>query len=310
MVKVMSIQNEKGGGGKTQSAVNIAFGLSNAGLRVLLVDLDPQANATSIILKQNKKIDLNSLNKMKQVFDEKCSNGTSTLQSGRFALNDYVSKRKYKIDVSEVLIDPKCVREAIIQSDYPNLHIIPSSHALSEADMELKKQCRRSEERLRMAIDIVQDDYDAVVIDNSPFINALTYNAINSCYRKGDTIIIPIKVDQGGLEGLDNTVTLMLEWLEYGYLDYDFKILFTMTRNNRIDKETVATIKYLFKDRVFDTVIRDQAKPVTESGFNKEILINEHAPNGRLKNKGDNCWKGVAEDYKCLVKEILEEIKQ
>ena len=51
MVKVMSIQNEKGGGGKTQSATNIAFGLSNAGLRVLLVDLDPQANATSIILK-------------------------------------------------------------------------------------------------------------------------------------------------------------------------------------------------------------------------------------------------------------------
>ena len=45
-----------------------------------------------------------------------------------------------------------------------------------------------------------------------------------------------------------------------------------MTRNNKIDKETVETIKYLFKDRVFNTVIRDQAKPVTESGFNKEIL--------------------------------------
>ena len=56
MVKVMSIQNEKGGGGKTQSATNIAFGLSNAGLRVLLVDLDPQANATSIITKQKQKL--------------------------------------------------------------------------------------------------------------------------------------------------------------------------------------------------------------------------------------------------------------
>lgn len=310
MVKVMSIQNEKGGGGKTQSATNIAFGLSNAGLRVLLVDLDPQANATSIILKQNKKIDIDSLNKMKSVFEEKCDEGISRLQAARFALNDYVTKRKYKTDISEVLINPKAVREAIVESDYPNLHIIPSSHTLSEADMELKKQCRKSEERLRMAIDFIQDDYDVVVIDNSPFINALTYNAINSCYRKGDTIIIPIKVDQGGLEGLDNTVTLMLDWLEYGYLDYDFKILFTMTRNNKIDKETVETIKYLFKDRVFNTVIRDQAKPVTESGFNKEILINEYSDDGSLKKKSANCWKGVAKDYKALVTEILNDIKK
>lgn len=287
-MKVYSVQNEKGGCGKSTTSINLAFGLSNAGKRVLLVDNDPQSNSTSVILKQSRNLNVEEMERFLIDYTDK----TVDLDEARSILHNYVSKTPFKLDISDVLDNPEQISNAIVKSSYNNLWVLPSSHKLSESDMKLKNAMRNADGRLRMAINIVEKDFDYVIIDNSPFENALTYNSISACYRDGDTIIIPTKVDQGGLEGLDHTISTMIEWLEYGDLKYDFKILGTMVNRNKVDYSVIKFLRLLFKERVFTTTIRYQSKPVVSSSLSKEILIKDSKSN-------------VANDYRAFVDELL-----
>ncbi len=290
---VISVQNEKGGCGKSTTSINVAYGLAEAGKRVLLVDNDPQANSTSVVLGMSKELDTK---KIVHLLSDLSDQSEVVLGKARKILNDYVSKKVFPYDISDVLDNPSIISEAIIQSKYPNLSIIPSSHKLSETDMKLKNAVRNADGRLRNALDRVQDQYDVVIIDNSPFENALTYNSISACYRKGDTIIIPTKIDQGGLEGLDHTISTMIEWLEYGDLEYDFKILGTMVNRNKTDAIAMQLLHKLFNERVFETTIRYQAKPVVTASLSKQILVKSSK-------------SAVAQDYRNLVNEILKMCK-
>lgn len=173
------------------------------------------------------------------------------------------------------------------------MFIIPSSHRLTDADMKLKIAMKKADERLRIALDIIKDKYDVVLIDNSPFTNALTFNSINACYEDGDLILIPTKIEQGGLEGLDKTISTLFAWLEMGYIEYDFKILLTMVNRNSIDTKCVEVLQHLFKERCMKNVIRYQAKPVTEASLKKEVLINTSNSN-------------VAQDYQNVVDELYD----
>ncbi|MEG0410830.1 MAG: AAA family ATPase [Erysipelotrichaceae bacterium] len=290
-MKVYSVQNEKGGCGKSTTSINLAFGLAQKGLRVLAVDNDPQSNLTSVILKLSKEIKIMEMLKLISMTDTSEMN----LDKARNVLHEYVDKTVFKCDISDVLNDPSVIKDAIIKSAYENLWVVPSSHKLSESDMKLKNAMRNADGRLRSALDKVQNDFDVVIIDNSPFENALTYNSISACYREGDTIIIPTKIDQGGLEGLDHTISTMIEWLEYGDLEYDFKILCTMVNKNNTDKTVITWLKQIFQNRVFDICIHYQAKPVVEASISKDILINvskEH----------------VALDYIAFVNEVYSNI--
>lgn len=289
---VMSVQNEKGGCGKSTTSVNLAYGLSQEGKRVLLVDSDPQSNATSVVLRLSKELDVKGMEKTLSYYND---DEFIPLDEARKVLGWYVSKREFPIDISDVLDNPSNIEQAIVQSPYENLWVLPSSHKLSSSDMKLKNAVRNADGRLRNALDRVEDRFDVVIIDNSPFENALTYNSISACYRSGDTIIIPTKIDQGGLEGLDHTITTMIEWLEYGDLEYDFKILGTMVNKNKTDITAMKFLRKLFGTRVFDTTVRYQAKPVVSASMAKEILI----------YKSDS---GVADDYRKLVKEVLDKL--
>lgn len=286
---VISVQNEKGGCGKTTTSINLAYGLANAGKRVLLVDNDPQSNATSVVLGLSKNLDINSMDKILSLFKNVDS---VSLDEARKVLKMYVSKRVFPLDISDVLDKPSIIEEAIVKSLYDNLWVLPSSHKLSSSDIKLKNAVRNADGRLRNALDRVEEKFDVVIIDNSPFENALTYNSISACSRKGDTIIIPTKIDQGGLEGLDHTITTMIEWLEYGDLEYDFRILGTMVNKNKTDSTAMCFLRTLFSNRVFDTTIRYQAKPVVSASLSKQILI-------------DKSKERVAEDYRNFVNEIL-----
>lgn len=289
---IINYSTRKGGTAKTVSTIQTAVGLAQGGLRVLAIDLDPQANLTTILKKVSKPITKESLKLMREQYDQR--KGTvDDVVAAKTVLHEYVSKKHFDYEISDVLESPKEVRNAIMDTPYDNLWIIPSGHRLSEADMKLKIAVQKSAERLKLAIAIVENDFDVVVIDNSPFENALTYNALEACYREGDIIVIPTKIDQGGLEGLDSTINTMLSYLEYSSLGYDFRILMTMVNRTKIDEEVVRTLKYMFGHRVFDTTIRYQTKPVTEAALKKEVLINVSKA-------------GVAEDYK----RFIEELKQ
>src|SRR6476661_4886476 len=133
MAKIFCVANQKGGVGKTTTAVNLAAGLSKVGQRVLMVDLDPQGNAT--------------------------------MGSG-------VDKRKLELSVYDVLLESASVVEARVRSDRLveagcSYDILGANRDLAGAEVELVELERR-ESRLRQALAAVQGDYDFVLIDCPP----------------------------------------------------------------------------------------------------------------------------------------------
>jgi chromosome partitioning protein len=138
MAKVLAITNQKGGVGKTTTTVNLAASLAAAKKRVLLVDLDPQGNAT---------------------------------------MGSAINKSKLNITVYDVLIGTKSVRDARIYSEAGKYDILPANRELAGAEIELV-DIENRETRLKNALELVHEDYDYILIDCPPALNLLTLNGL------------------------------------------------------------------------------------------------------------------------------------
>ncbi len=137
---VLAIANQKGGVGKTTTAINLGAALAAAGKRTLLVDLDPQANATSGL-----------------GFD----------------------KGRVERSVYEALIGQRSLGDVVIPTEWTGLDLIPSAIRLAGAEIELVGLIAR-EQRLRRTLDGVVDRYDITLIDCSPSLGLLTVNALTA----------------------------------------------------------------------------------------------------------------------------------
>lgn len=140
MTKIIAISNQKGGVGKTTTAMNLATALAACDKRVLVVDFDPQGNATTGF-------------------------GISKISNGR--------------NVYSVIMGTCDVQDAIYKTEVPNLSIMPSTVHLSGAEIELVPALRR-EYKLKSALDLVAYQYDYIFIDCPPSLGLLTINALTA----------------------------------------------------------------------------------------------------------------------------------
>lgn len=140
MAKIISIANQKGGVGKTTTAINLSACLAKLGKKTLLIDMDPQANATSGL---------------------------------------GVDKRKVEASVYNLLISDANIADITLKTDYSNLNLIPANPDLTGAEVELTSMMAR-ESRLKTKTDVIKSDYDFILIDCPPSLGLLTVNSLNA----------------------------------------------------------------------------------------------------------------------------------
>lgn len=138
MATVISVTNQKGGVGKTTSSVNIAYFLAKAGKKTLLIDFDPQGNATSGL---------------------------------------GIDKQQLTATMKDVILQDKELSEVVILTDHKQLFLAPTTPHLANTEVELAQADRRFS-RLKMAVDKVSDDYDFIIIDSPPSLSLLTVNGL------------------------------------------------------------------------------------------------------------------------------------
>jgi chromosome partitioning protein len=242
--RVMTIANQKGGVGKTTTAVNIAAGLALHGLKVLVIDLDPQGNASTALSVEHRS-------------------GTPS--------------------VYEVLIGDISLADAAAVSDQSeNLYCVPATIDLAGAEIELVSMLNR-ESRLKEALsdealDALQPDY--VLIDCPPSLGLLTVNAMVAAQE----IFIPIQCEYYALEGLGQLLrNIELVQAHLNPRLTVSTILLTMyDGRTKLADQVTSEVRGHFGDTVLKTVIPRSVKVSEAPGFGQTVLAYDPGSRGAM----------------------------
>jgi chromosome partitioning protein len=235
--RILSLANQKGGVGKTTTAINLGTALAAIGERVLIVDLDPQGNA---------------------------STGLG------------IDRRSRSVSTYDVLIGEAPLRDAVVATAVPRLHIAASTMDLSGLELELGATRDRAF-RLRDAIAALNTnatenaDYTYVLIDCPPSLNLLTVNAMAA----SDAILVPLQCEFFALEGLSQllqTVEQVRSTLNPNLSIHGIVLTMFDSRNN-LSNQVVADVRQFMGSKVYNTMIPRNVRISEAPSYGKPVLV-------------------------------------
>ncbi|MFD1333209.1 ParA family protein [Methylopila musalis] len=235
--RVLTLANQKGGVGKTTTAINLGTALAAIGETVLIIDLDPQGNA---------------------------STGLG------------VDRRARRISTYDVLVGEATLAETIHETAVPRLHLAPSTMDLLGVELEIASEKDRAL-RLRDAIAALHDAkvggraYTYVLVDCPPSLNLLTINAMAAA----DSIVVPLQCEFFALEGLSQLLKTVEQ--VRGALNPDLTIhgvvLTMFDPRNNLSNQVVADVRQFMGPKVYDTMIPRNVRVSEAPSYGKPALL-------------------------------------
>lgn len=232
MAKVISFANQKGGVGKTTSAVNVAASLGVLGHKVLIIDLDPQGNTTSGI---------------------------------------GIAKKDLKVSSKDILTGDAEAKDLIMETEFDNLWLIPTNKTLAGVEFDLYDLFDNSQMpyRLKEGLAPILDDYDYIIIDCPPSLGMLTVNAFTASDGIVVPMQCEFYAFEGlsqllqSVKGIKKNFNPELDITGILITMYNGRLLLSM--------QVISDLKKHFADKLFDTRISRNVKLTEASGYGKPV---------------------------------------